>query len=381
MIALGQKASVAAGSCQSSPSTTTIPLGDNAVFTSPNYPSNYNVFTSCSWNFQSPAGSRLSLSCDPVYIACFTNIIVVDAGSTQRFNCFLCSMPVSFSYEFTSDVGSVGISSFLFADRGFSCQISAVATTSTQCKCGVTNTARIVGGTETQTNEYPWMALVTNTATGERCGGTVISDAYILSAAHCTLDKSASDFEIKLGLHTADSNPAGLQTRNVLEIIPHPNYNSNNNDYDAVLLRIDPITFTDIVKPLCLPAGSSTYAGTTATVAGWGVRNSGDTTTSNVLLDVSVPVLDLADCRTLLGTASVTDQMLCAGSAGKDACQGDSGGPLFTSGGAGYQELIGVVSWGNGCGVQDSPGVYTRATSITTWINTRIVASNTCPRP
>jgi len=123
-------------------------------------------------------------------------------------------------------------------------------------------------------------------------------------------------------------------------------------------------------------------------VSGWGTLSSGGQLTTK-LRKVNVNVMSIPACRSLGYNPSwITGQMLCANvpRGGKDACHGDSGGPLFTAGdGDGRtpgqnNELIGVVSWGNGCGKERYPGVYARVTEVLKWIQTKISGSVTCSR-
>jgi len=81
-----------------------------------------------------------------------------------------------------------------------------------------------------------------------------------------------------------------------------------------------------------------------------------------------VPIVDQGDCEDVY-PGQIVDGMICAGEVGKDACQGDSGGPLVCqSAGGGESKLCGVVAWGNGCGFEGYPGVYTRVSYYADWI-------------
>lgn len=125
---------------------------------------------------------------------------------------------------------------------------------------------------------------------------------------------------------------------------------------------------------LCLRSdrAGNAYVGTNGTATGWGTLKE-DGKPSCILQEVEVPVLSNEVCSTQTNyTASmITDNMLCAGYLGvgeKDSCQGDSGGPLIAEREDKRYELIGVVSWGNGCARPYYPGVYTRVTRYLDWI-------------
>merc|ERR1712168_352030 len=263
---------------------------------------------------------------------------------------------------------------------------------SNDCKCGLASRqTRIVGGTVTEVNEYPWqVGLVGSGGSRPFCGGSVIGDRWVLTAAHCT---GSSSIQVLLGEHDTSSSNDNVVRKNVVRVIDHPSYDRSTLDYDFSLLQLDSaIDFAsnEHIRPVCLPSDdSNTYAGQQATVTGWGTTSSGGST-SSTLREVVVQVLSNTE-RTNKGytTSDITANMICAGveAGGKDSCQGDSGGPLVSSGsgdgvtaGQNYEQ-IGVVSWGYGCAVARYPGVYARTSKVISWINSNTSGSfNTCPR-
>jgi len=237
------------------------------------------------------------------------------------------------------------------------------------CKCGQKTVGRIVGGTNSQVNEWPWQAALMYGGNRQFCGGSLIADQYVLTAAHCTEGLRASDVSIRLGDHTLSTTSESNQlTRSVSKIINHPNYQGGSEINDIALIKLSsPVNFRTGVWPVCLPPKTPTYANKDATVTGWGTTSSGGSS-SDVLKEVDVRVWSNLECeRTQYGSA-IKDTMLCAGQTGKDSCQGDSGGPLvFKDGGNNYDQ-IGVVSWGYGCAAPNAPGVYTRVSKYMDWI-------------
>lgn len=266
------------------------------------------------------------------------------------------------------------------------------------CKCGLARRSKkIVGGTETEINEYPWqVGVVSNCSSLVWCGATIISDRWILTAAHCTTGKTAKQLQVLLGDHnySTDSDTTSLRM-DISQIKQHSSYNKRTIDYDFSLIKTTtPVDFSGHphIRPACLPTSGSaeTYTGWMATVTGWGTLASGGSTTDK-LREVDVKVVSNSACKSAYGT-SITGRMLCAkapgGKGGKDACQGDSGGPLVSkaagsdgvTAGQNY-ELIGVVSWGRGCALEDYPGVYARVTDQLSWISTTTSFDwKTCPR-
>jgi len=230
------------------------------------------------------------------------------------------------------------------------------------------------------------------------CGATVISDEWILTAAHCTDGTGANEIQVLLGEHDYwDGSETNMVRMDIAEIVNHAGYDSNTVDNDFALLRMAnklDWSANPHIRPACLPeytAGGTppTYDQWMSTVTGWGTTSSGGST-SNVLLEVDVQVISNSECNNAYG--GITDNMLCAadasGNGGSDACQGDSGGPLVSCGADGNcgttpgqnYELIGVVSFGIGCAQADFPGVYARTTAALDWIYTNAMPFETCSR-
>jgi trypsin len=235
---------------------------------------------------------------------------------------------------------------------------------------------QIVGGVIVTPNELPWQALLY--IGGYMCGGSLIDEEWVLTAAHCVEGMTAGQATVYLGLHdrqslNATANPY-LQTRAVSQIIAHASYNPSTTDYDVALLRLAiPVDLTTGVAPVTLatqPQHATLYnKDTMLTVSGWGTISSGGST-SRYLRKVNVPVVSNADCNTMYG-GGITARMMCAGdtvNGGEDSCQGDSGGPIFVQQNGSFVQ-VGIVSWGTGCADKDYPGVYTNVYALYDWIN------------
>jgi len=265
--------------------------------------------------------------------------------------------------------------------RGFQCQVTCEepAEPSTDCKCGVANRVnRIVGGDITEKNEYPWQVGLTNTNRDRPwCGGSILSDRTILTAAHCLVDQVAENLTVLVGEHDWSIRD-GEQRMSVCNFVMHPKYKTSSFDYDIGILTLcNDINFTKEIAPVCPPSQpESDYANVTAIVTGWGRIVFGGSQ-SEKLMEVEVITNNNTECYDSYG-GLFTDRMICAGDPGKGSCHGDSGGALVTDEG-GYYSQIGVVSWGRGC-AQDDPGVYARVTSMTRFIQDNIIGA-TCPPP
>ena len=230
----------------------------------------------------------------------------------------------------------------------------------------------IVGGEESVPGSRPWMVSLQRGS--HFCGGTLIKNDWVLTAAHCVDGSSTSGLRAVVGRH--DLNTSSGQSLAVAQIIVHPNYNDNTSDNDIALLKLSsPTTLNPTLMQLPDEAlmNEAAAPGDMVLTAGWGTTSEGGSLASR-LREVSVPVVSNTTCNAPSSyNGSITANMICAGFAagGKDSCQGDSGGPLmFTYAGTDYQ--AGVVSFGDGCARPNKYGVYSRVVNYVSWINQQI---------
>ncbi|XP_053698577.1 trypsin-1-like, partial [Sabethes cyaneus] len=256
----------------------------------------------------------------------------------------------------------------------------------TECKCGRTNQVnRIVGGMETRVNQYPWMAIL-KYGDSFYCGGTLITDRHVMTAAHCVHGFNRARISVTMLDHDrSSSSETETITSKVEHIYKHSGYSPLNYDNDIAILRLEnALEMNDKLRPVCQPSSGESYAGYNGIATGWGTTSQGGQV-SPTLQEVTVPIMSNEDCKkSAYGERRITENMMCAGlpDGGKDSCQGDSGGPLHAISkemeADNVHQLVGVVSWGEGCAKPDYPGVYSRVNRYESWIQTNTVDGCYC---
>lgn len=255
--------------------------------------------------------------------------------------------------------------------------------------------AKIMGGSEAVPGDDPWQAglIIGRTPDEVRapfCGGAVIAPQWVVTAAHC-VDNGTSPQVVDVVTGSVDL-ATGRRSHVDLIVIHHgwtpgprgaPTFRN-----DVALLHLsESVAATPIALATTADAPDLERAGALGRVTGWG-KTSELGALQNRLRTLTIPVVAAADCndRVAYGDRDPTtpplmpEIMLCAGRAdgGQDACQGDSGGPL-TGSTADGRILVGVVSWGKGCGRRNKYGVYTRLSAFSDWI-TACINGGDCPR-
>jgi hypothetical protein len=229
---------------------------------------------------------------------------------------------------------------------------------------GAGSASAIVDGADASVSENPWQVALTSSDGEQFCGGSIVSDRVIVTAAHCTQGQAEGDIAIRAGATDLTSDDG--QTRNVTTVIEHPKYVQGVGDI-AMLVLDRPLDLGGNVQAIELASSADVSGADTARVTGWGVESETSEGTPSVLQSTDVPLVSDADCSLV---DEGNDDELCAGGTGSDSCYGDSGGPLTVATDNG-QALAGVVSWGEECG-GESAGVYAEVPTFANWIAERI---------
>ncbi len=220
----------------------------------------------------------------------------------------------------------------------------------------------VVDGRDTNITETPYQVALMFDG-GHGCGGSIVSDRVIVTAAHCTEGSPVESLSILAGASDLDEEGQRIAVKTVVEA---PEYARTGLGDVAVLVLEQPLRFNDKVQPIALASASEIADATTGVVSGWGdLSESGSEGSPSTLQSAEVPMVSDAACEVAVGSDGEAET--CAGGTGTDSCYGDSGGPLAIQV-DGVTKLAGITSWGEECG-GDTPGVYADVATFTPMIN------------
>ncbi|XP_058067244.1 collagenase-like [Anopheles bellator] len=229
---------------------------------------------------------------------------------------------------------------------------------------------RVVNGETAELGQFPYQVRLTlNLPFGKRavCGGSLLSDEWVLTAAHCL--QGVESVEVHLG--AVDFNDNTDDGRLVLvseSFFHHDRYNPIFVVNDVGLVRLpEKVPFSERVQPVRRATGQEDFAGRLAVLSGWGLQENGGNVAEKLQF-ATLNVISNKECAKTYGPLLVKKTTLCARGEQKESpCNGDSGGPLVL---VDDNTLVGVVSFGHATGCERGlPGAFARVTAFNDWIN------------
>lgn len=247
----------------------------------------------------------------------------------------------------------------------------------------VTADVGIIDGEEAKDGEFPYIVSLRefkDLGWTHICGGAVIADHWIVTAAHCCVGRGYYSLSAVAGGIKLDIAENEEQRKNIDKIIYHEDYNYTTITNDICVVKLSsPFEWTDYVQPVALPEPfAETAEGTIGTIAGWGYTSDWKIFPNNHLMTVSVPIISDVACNNTYAELNdtVVESMICiqdAENTSKGTCSGDSGGPLTVRNDDNTTTLTGLVSWGAGaCATSGYPSVFTQVSYFVDWINEKL---------
>jgi chymotrypsin len=395
--------------------------GSSGSFNSPNHPNNYGNNLNCEWTINNNEGGQLRLEISEMDIealsSCrYDSLKIYDGSQLVETLCGTGSRTViaassSIRVVFTTDSSVTG-AGFVFSWSKLTCtggRLSCVAecagTTKPgyfcetgvccqppfeQGECGIVpanlptligGTPRIVGGNEALEHSWPWQVSLRTTSTSFHfCGGSLINEEWVVTAAHCVDGDTPSGLKVTTGDHHKTQGSTNEADHAVSGIFMHEAYDGEGAGFpnDIALLKLrDPVTMDSYRRPICLAEAGDEFLGSNCFITGWG--RTVETGDENVLNELNVEVRSQSTCRSLWGSSYINNGHICVANGDTGACNGDSGGPLACQklrDGQNRWVLAGATSWGrSGCQTTGYPSVYSRVSYFRDWIENTIAAN------
>ncbi|EDW60823.2 uncharacterized protein Dvir_GJ20650 [Drosophila virilis] len=357
--------------------------------TSSNFPRALPAGSSCRYLIKAPPNHVIHLTCRfEVYPdICQAKFLFISRDGDMEFRdadryCRMGQVSRTSNYQSIA-LGYQSISASTQQRARLSCQAVARRV---PCDCGWSQPMRITNGVEATKHEFPSMVGLREIGSNLPifCGGSIVSDRFIVTAAHCTVQRLATRLLALVGDHDLSSgNESMFAVQYAIQaIINHPAYNSIGDSNDIALLQtLAPIEFSRGVAPICLPFGQTQLAETyeIVDIAGWGTLGFGFAK-SNTLQKAQLMTIVNAECSVRYN-GTIAPNQVCTYDhmgLGQDSCQFDSGGPVIQRQRS-RMFLLGIISYGRACGQSFGIGVNTRVSAHLNWL-WRYLGGSVCAR-
>nr|QHB21613.1 venom S1 protease 21 [Platymeris rhadamanthus] len=394
---------------------TLVPGLDPYLLENPNYPKGSEAGIDINWIFDTQSPARISIHCtDFRFIKtepCRESYVVINAGQPDEER--LCGADYDYKKISQTSRMTIGYYGGKWGGGAMKCIVQATTTDNvyhyqgadptgldsgeagfinrpgrrtTSCKCGWVNKnpARIYGGREVRPHEYPWLvALVSGEQrTMPMCGGSIITQFHVLTAAHCVTSKgklTGGTYSVLVGEHDwQDDNNKARQVIKVKDVIIYGNYSSYVKDFDIAILNLEKeIQFSELVGPICLPRGRLDVRDQWIKVMGWG-RVDDEGYFSTIAKVTYVKGVDINICNAKYHYFMIVDDPfhICTWAHKTSSCKGDSGSPLvWLDPETNRYTQSALVSHSMGC-TGDIPSVNTDVSYFWDWIQLEIQNSN-----
>ncbi|KAM9607411.1 chymotrypsinogen B isoform 1-T1 [Trichechus inunguis] len=257
------------------------------------------------------------------------------------------------------------LSCFALVGATFGCGVPAIQPV-------LSGLSRIVNGEDAIPGSWPWQVSLQDSTGSHFCGGSLINENWVVTAAHCGVSTSHL---VVAGEYDQGSDAENIQVLNIAKVFKNPKFSMLTIRNDITLLKLArPARFSLTVSEVCLPNAEDDFpAGSLCVTTGWGKTKYSAIKIPEKLQQATLPLLSNTDCKKYWGS-KITDVMVCAGASGVSSCMGDSGGPLVCQKNGAWT-LVGIVSWGSSTCSTSTPAVYARVTELVAWVQKTLDAN------